>query len=101
MEVGDVWYLKADSSKYIITGFAKDVYPDDIAVLFNTGDMVDSFTLLNSNLFTKSTPHWKQVYQETLTEQESYEDQHAEEPYWDTNDLVPNPGDKPKRKLFR
>lgn len=33
-------------------------------------------------------------------EQESYESQHAEA-YWNDNDLVPNPGENLKRKLFK
>lgn len=49
--------------------------------------------------FPTTTPKWKQVYQEILNEQESYEGQHAEV-YWNDNDLVPNPGES-KRKHFK
>lgn len=34
------------------------------------------------------------------SDQESYDGQHAEEAYWDDNDLVPNPGES-KRKRFK
>lgn len=52
--------------------------------------------------FPTTAPHWKQVYQEILDNKENYEGQHAEEPYWNDDDLVPNPGEKPKRfKLFK
>lgn len=40
--------------------------------------------------FPTITPHWKQVFQEILDEQPT-------EAYWNDDDLVPNPGEKPKR----
>ena len=115
MRVGDVLHRRIDGNECIIKGFfflhsdstqsliyeshshlkhllyEIDKYKQ-LYVLFHD-DTFDTVENLYTNLYMLPYEYknWKQVYQEILDEQESYEGQHAEEPYWREEDLVPNP----------
>ena len=115
MRVRDVLYRRIDGNECIIKGFFLlhsdgtqsliyeshshlkhllyeiDKYKQ-LYVLFHD-DTFDTVENLYTNLYMLPYEYknWKQVYQEILDEQESYEGQHAEEPYWREEDLVPNP----------
>jgi choline kinase len=122
MKVGDVYYRRIDGVKCVIKGFfylhydntrsmtvevysefykrivKNDLRPDNIRILFHNSNYDTVENLFTSLYMGKD--EWNKMQEYT---QDDYDGQHAEEKVlWNDDDLVLNPGEKPKRfKLFK